>query len=98
MERTLNDKSVPFLIGGSDAGEAMRQALLEGKWIYSSKISESMPGLHFLHAEKKCDRVVAYSKPPVSKAVYQEKNGRIIPYTTALKKEAKMKKNNSPKL
>lgn len=98
LERTLNDKSVPFLIGGADAGEAMRQALLEGKWIYSSRISESMPGLNFLHAEKKCDRVVAYSKPPAGKAVYQEKNGRIIPYTAALKKEAKKKKNNSPKL
>lgn len=92
LERALNDKSVPFLIGGTDAGQAMRQALLEGKWIYSSKISESMPGLHFLHADKKCNRVMAYSKPPAGKAVYQEKNGRIIPYTAALKKETKTKK------
>lgn len=98
LERTLNDKSVPFLIGGADASQAMRQALLEGKWIYSSRISESMPGLYFLHADKKSDRVVAYSKPPAGKAVYQEKNGRIIPYTAALKKEVKTKKNNSPKL
>lgn len=98
LERALNDKSVPFLIGGADASQAMRQALLEGKWIYSSKISESMPGLHFLHADKKCNRVMAYSKSPAGKAVYQEKNGRIIPYTAALKKETKTKKNNSPKL
>ena len=98
LERTLNDKSVPFLIGGADASQAMRQALLEGKWIYSSKISESMPGVHFLHADRKCNRVVAYSRPPADKAVYQEKNGRIIPYTAALKKEVKTKKNNSPKL
>lgn len=98
LERTLNDKSIPFLIGGADASQAMRQALLEGKWIYSSKISESMPGLHFLHADKKCNRVVAYSRPPAGKTVYQEKNGRIIPYTAVLKKEVKTKKNNSPKL
>lgn len=57
-----------------------------------------MPGLHFLHADKKCNRVMAYSKSPAGKAVYQEKNGRIIPYTAALKKETKTKKNNSPKL
>lgn len=98
LERTLNDKSVPFLIGGSDTSEAMRLALLEGKWIYSSQISESMPGLHFLHADKKCNRVVAYSKTPAGKAVYQEKNGKIIPYTAALKKEVKTKKNTHPKL
>ena len=58
FERTLNDRSVPFLINGTDAGEAMRQALLEGKWIYCPQISKSMPDLHFLHAEKTCNRVM----------------------------------------
>ena len=76
LERTLNDRSVPFLINGTDAGEAMRQALLEGKWIYCPQISKSMPDLHFLHAEKTCNRVMAYTKSPVNKTVYQEKNGK----------------------
>ena len=98
LERTLNDRSVPFLINGTDAGEAMRQALLEGKWIYCPQISKSMPDLHFLHAEKTCNRVMAYTKSPVNKTVYQEKNGKIIPYVPALKKVSKTKRNNSLKL
>jgi len=98
MERTLNDRSVPFLINGTDAGEAMRQALLEGKWIYCPQISKSMPDLHFLHAEKTCNRVMAYTKSPVNKTVYQEKNGKIIPYVPALKKVSKTKRNNSLKM
>lgn len=98
LERTLNDRSVPFLINGTDAGEAMRQALLEGKWIYCPQISKSMPDLHFLHAEKTCNRVMAYTKSPVNKTVYQEKNGKIIPYVPALKKVSKTKRNNSLKM
>ena len=98
LDRTLNDRSVPFLINGTDAGEAMRQALLEGKWIYCPQISKSMPDLHFLHAEKTCNRVMAYTKSPVNKTVYQEKNGKIIPYVPALKKVSKTKRNNSLKM
>ena len=87
LERTLNDRSVP-----------LRQALLEGKWIYCPQISKSMPDLHFLHAEKTCNRVMAYTKSPVNKTVYQEKNGKIIPYVPALKKVSKTKRNNSLKM
>lgn len=98
LERMLNDRSVPFLIHGTDASEAMRQALLEEKWIYCCQISDAKPGLHFLHADKSSDRVIAYSTLPGKKEVYQEKNGKIIPYVPALKKELKVKKNNSPKM
>ena len=63
--------------------------MLEGKWIYCPQISKSMPDLHFLHAEKTCNRVMAYTKSPVNKTVYQEKNGKIIPYVPALKKVSK---------
>lgn len=98
LERTLNDKSVPFLINGTDASEAMRQALLEGKWIYCSKISGTMPKLHYLHAEETCDRVMAYAAAPKGRTVHQEKGGKIIPYTPASRKELKTKKNNSLKI
>lgn len=54
--------------------------------------------LHFLHAEKTCNRVMAYTKSPVNKTVYQEKNGKIIPYVPALKKVSKTKRNNSLKM
>lgn len=98
LERMLGDMSVPFLINGDDAGKSMRQALLEGKWVYCSRISKAAPGLHYLHGEKTCDRVVAYEKPPEGKTVYQEKDGKIIPYVPALKKEPKTKKNNPLKM
>lgn len=98
LERTLNDKSVPILIGGTDASEALRQALLEGKWIYCPQISESMPGLHFLHADKTRDQVIASLTVPKCMVVYQEKNGKIIPYIPASKKGLKTKNNNSPKM
>lgn len=98
MERTLNDMSVPFLINGNDASKSIRQALLEGKWIYCTKIFEAMPDLHYLHADKAYNRVKAYSTVPNGEAVYQEKNSKIIPYAPTLKKESKTKKNNSLKM
>ena len=93
-EKTGKKEYLELLKGG----EAMRQALLEGKWIYCPQISKSMPDLHFLHAEKTCNRVMAYTKSPVNKTVYQEKNGKIIPYVPALKKVSKTKRNNSLKM
>lgn len=48
--------------------------------------------------EKTCNRVMAYTKSPVNKTVYQEKNGKIIPYVPALKKVSKTKRNNSLKM
>jgi len=61
-------------------------------------LSNTYPDLHFLHAEKTCNRVMAYTKSPVNKTVYQEKNGKIIPYVPALKKVSKTKRNNSLKM
>lgn len=98
LESTLNDMSVPFLIIGTDASKAMRQALLEGKWIYCPKIFEAMPDLHYLHADRAYNRVKAYTTVPKGEAVYEEKNDKIIPYAPVLKKESKTKKNNSLKM
>lgn len=63
MERLLNDRSVPFLIGEHEADDTLRRALLEGRWIYFPGLSAKMPGLRYIHADKTCDRVMAYKNP-----------------------------------
>lgn len=50
------------------------------------------------HTEGTCDRVTAYAATPKSRTVHQEKDGKIIPYTPASRKELKTKKNNSLKI
>lgn len=98
LEKVLNDKSVPFLINGTDASEAMRQALLEKKWIYCPEKSGGSPRPYYIHAEETCDRVMIYLAPPKGETVYQEKNGKIIPYAPHAKNVLKASKNNSPKI
>lgn len=50
------------------------------------------------HAEETCDRVTAYAATPKGRTVHQEKDGKIIPYTPASRKELKTKKNTSLKI
>ena len=69
LERLLNDRSVPFLIGEHEADDTLRRALLEGRWIYFPGLSAKMPGLRYIHADKTCDRVMAYKNPPGLKPV-----------------------------
>lgn len=38
------------------------------------------------HTEETCDRVVAYAAAPKGQTVHQEKDGKIIPYTPASRK------------
>ena len=70
LERLLNDCSVPFLIGDHEADDTLRRALLEGKWIYFPGLSAKMPGLRYIHADKTCDRVMAYKNPPRGSSLY----------------------------
>ena len=95
LERLLNDCSVPFLIGDHEADDTLRRALLEGKWIYFPGLSAKMPGLRYIHADKTCDRVVAYKNPPGLKPVYQVKDGKIVPYEAkAVKTDKSRAKRN----
>ena len=63
LERTLNDRSVPFLINGTDAGEAMRQALLEGNIQVNARFTfppcrkDMQPGNGIYQISRKQDRV-----------------------------------------
>lgn len=50
------------------------------------------------HTEGTCDRVTAYAATPKGQTVHQEKDGKIIPYTPASRKELKTKKNTSLKI
>lgn len=96
LERLLNDCSVPFLIGDHEADDTLRRALLEGKWIYFPGLSAKMPGLRYIHADKTCDRVMAYKNPPGLKPVYQVKDGKIVPYEAkAVKTDKSRAKRNS---
>ena len=95
LERLLNDRSVPFLIGEHEADDTLRRALLEGRWIYFPGLSAKMPGLRYIHADKTCDRVMAYKNPPGLKPVYQIKDGKIVPYESEAVKtdKARAKRN-----
>lgn len=43
LERLLNDRSVPFLIGEHEADDTLRRALLEGRWIYFPDCRQKCP-------------------------------------------------------
>lgn len=97
LERLLNDRSVPFLIGEHEADDTLRRALLEGRWIYFPGLSAKMPGLRYIHADKTCDRVMAYKNPPGLKPVYQVKDGKIVPYEAGAVKTDKTRAKRNGK-
>lgn len=63
--------------------------------IYFPGLSAKMPGLRYIHADKTCDRVMAYKNPPGLKPVYQVKDGKIVPYEAgAVKTDKSRAKRN----
>jgi len=88
---------VPFLIGEHEADDTLRRALLEGRWIYFPGLSAKMPGLRYIHADKTCDRVMAYKNPPGLKPVYQVKDGKIVPYEAGAVKTDKTRAKRNGK-